>query len=432
MAMNTPAQWYNAVVRDCGLSRRTFQLSQGNIVVGTDSASLWNIFDAVPPLSFENYNPARGNLFSNNYGAIISSLKDAPLVGAAVGAWNAAGGYNSVKAFDNTIFNLLADLKKAPGAKVVMNLDNQSPDLSDAWTQAETGRPVQLFLSSAEYRAEFFPRPDAGSVVEVQFAHLLTFAAAPLAKIDPLNSGGLKDYKPWYNSAALKLALMDQGAWNNPDQWRVYFNPQEGSMLRCCTNLIVVDGVTSLTRAARSAAPLRGNSNTDAITTGFWPFSLPSGGVVKKPVATALRMTTALNGVPIEDSAGAVVIESKEGNPLILGVNVQPLREYLGAGTRTNPGSIIVRNEGWFYARFSCTYQKDGKLVSEKSENFDRGTSFSIELPGDASDISITIEEMYSLLPEKWSTILATNFAAPVNKSYEVYGTTLDANWREL
>src|SRR4051812_46681979 len=101
--MSDSAKWYNAVVRDCGLNAVTFQLAQGNIAIGTDSTSLWDIFDAVPPDSIGNYNPAQGNLFSTNYGAIITSLKADGLVAAAVEAWNAAGGFESVKAFDKTI-----------------------------------------------------------------------------------------------------------------------------------------------------------------------------------------------------------------------------------------------------------------------------------------------------------------------------------------
>ena len=116
MTMNDPAKakWYNAVARDCRLSDKTFQLSQGNIVVGTDLTSLWDILDAVPPDSFENYNPERGNFFSTNYGAIINSLVEVDaLVKQAVQTWEAAGGFNSLKAFDKTIADLTADLKSA-------------------------------------------------------------------------------------------------------------------------------------------------------------------------------------------------------------------------------------------------------------------------------------------------------------------------------
>jgi hypothetical protein len=66
------------------------------------------------------------------------------------------------------------------------------------------------------------------------------------------------------------------------------------------------------------------------------------------------------------------------------------------------------------------------------SETFDRGTSKSIQIPADARDIVLIIEEMYLTLPEKWSTVLTTSFTQPVEKRYEVYGTTLDAKWREL
>ena len=297
-----------------------------------------------------------------------------------------------------------------------MKLDGELPDLGNAWTQTDTGRPVQLFRSLSGNPTG--PPPRAGTVVEVRFTRLLTFGAGPLAKLNPLNDG-LKNCKPWYNSAALKRALDDPDAWNNPKRWGDYFNAQKGSMLRCCASLVVVDGVTTVTRPASSAAAMQRNSNTGAITAGFWPFSIPPGGLAKQ---LAMR--------PLDD--GGVAMESKLGNPLILGVNVQTLSRYLVAAAEGRPGSVLVRNEGWFYARFSVGYQQNGKRVFNQSGNFDRGTSFSIQIPSDASDILLVIEEMYLPLPEKWSTVFTANFSEPVDKSYEVYGTTLDAKWREL
>jgi hypothetical protein len=153
---------------------------------------------------------------------------------------------------------------------------------------------------------------------------LLTFAAGPLAKANPLNPD-LTNCKPWYNNAALKLALDDPASWNSPNGWNIYFDPRRGSMLRCCTSLVVVDGVKTITASAAA----RDRRNNGAATVGFWPFSIPSR---EQPLMRIL-------------GDGKVTIESEEGNPLILGVNVQCLPKYLGAAcSKTDHGSILVRN----------------------------------------------------------------------------------------
>src|SRR5262249_976836 len=68
-------QWYNAVVNGCGLSPTNFQLYQTHLPLGNLSEDLWHIFDAVPPLSINQYyNPSQFNLLSQNYGAVVNHL----------------------------------------------------------------------------------------------------------------------------------------------------------------------------------------------------------------------------------------------------------------------------------------------------------------------------------------------------------------------
>lgn len=75
-AMQTlTAQWYNAVVSGCGLDPTTFQLAQGFQQLGSTSEALWNMFDAIPPVSLSHYwNPAELSNFSSVYGGVINNL----------------------------------------------------------------------------------------------------------------------------------------------------------------------------------------------------------------------------------------------------------------------------------------------------------------------------------------------------------------------
>lgn len=319
--MNQAAQWYKALVRDCALSPASFQLANGNIPIGAVSTALWSMLDVVPPDSIENYDPDPASVFSSGYGAILTSLNASPLVTAAQQSWHAAGGFTAVKAYDRTKADLDYVLPRAPGATVTMTVGKDTPDLRDTWATGAGNTTTSLFLqpgATAGRRAASSPPP--GSTVEVTFDHVLSFPAAPLSKVDLLNVD-LKSYMPWYNDAALKLALADRTAWTDPKQWRVFFGAGTGSMLRRITGLVIVDGVRTVTRPPVTAA-LRSTPGDfqDTIPQpnepiGFWPFDVPplvpSSNPPVRPMVAA--------GSP------GVTFSSKPGNPLLLGVNVKSL-----------------------------------------------------------------------------------------------------------
>ncbi|MDN5870232.1 MAG: hypothetical protein L0H73_05870 [Nitrococcus sp.] len=332
--MTEAARWYNAVVRYCGLSAASFQLTSGNIPLGTTSTALWSIFDMVPPDAFENYNPAPGNSFSTNYGAILTALKPGGLASAALASWNNAGGFDAVKAYDRTVTDLRNGLNGVPGATVSFVVGKDSADLSGAWAQQGSETEGGLFRRSSQgsTRRVVPPPLQPGTVVEVRFDHVLTFVAGPLSKKNPLDVE-LRNYKPWYNSAALKLALDDRRAWCDPSHWPTYFKAGTGSLLRCITSIVVVDGVTSITRPAAASKtlevelPTPGIKPNDPATddVGFWPFAI-SPDERNEP-----RLELA--ALP----SGGVTIVSKPGNPLLLGVNVQSISASLGATVMISP-----------------------------------------------------------------------------------------------
>jgi len=69
-------QWYNAIVTGLSLSPNNFQLFQGTESTGATSDWIWNILDAIPPKSINNYyNPSQTNNFSQDYQAVIAQLK---------------------------------------------------------------------------------------------------------------------------------------------------------------------------------------------------------------------------------------------------------------------------------------------------------------------------------------------------------------------
>ncbi|MFT5751735.1 MAG: hypothetical protein ACI86L_001239, partial [Dokdonia sp.] len=68
-------QWYHSLIAGLSLDAQTFQLYQGSASLGSQSEWLWNVLDAIPPESINNYyNPIQANLFSQNYAAVIGQL----------------------------------------------------------------------------------------------------------------------------------------------------------------------------------------------------------------------------------------------------------------------------------------------------------------------------------------------------------------------
>jgi hypothetical protein len=72
------AKWYSAVCTACNLDPSTFQLVQGALPVPMNASGttyLWQILNSIPPQAVNQfYADSQGNLFSQNYAAVINSL----------------------------------------------------------------------------------------------------------------------------------------------------------------------------------------------------------------------------------------------------------------------------------------------------------------------------------------------------------------------
>ncbi|MGI4734862.1 MAG: hypothetical protein ACRYG7_06730 [Janthinobacterium lividum] len=373
------AQWYNAVVGGLGLDTNTFQLVQGVEPLGTTSETLWNIFDAVPPLSVTSYyNSGQSNVFSSDYGAVLANLipqnsnsfqndmgdyysqwttylatnPAMPATGgilqlfqnwsqmhmppdqaqqcytdyqqisqgtvpAAMTMWLAAGGATGAqKAYNATINQLKSALQSTSGKSFTMDSATASSDLSQTWAQADTSGYFDFFSgdASGQYSSLSQQMTSAGITIEADFQRVVTFTAAPLAKVstDPI----LSQYQPWYSSAALNMAYQtpDNTVWRpTHPNWNDTFGPS-GNMLRTTSALVVVDGVTITTTANTQFSSSDQQQFQAAVSGGFFPFfeASASGGWSHQATFS---------------SSGAVTITSKSmlGNPIVLGASVTPI-----------------------------------------------------------------------------------------------------------
>jgi hypothetical protein len=92
-------------------------------------------------------------------------------------------------------------------------------------------------------------------------------------------------------------------------------------------------------------------------------------------------------------------------------------------------GSILVRCEGGYTARFSISYIFNGKEFSNHADGISLGVNKSLAIPAGATNIHLKVEEMWGF---GWSTIFTKDFAKPVIKQYKVYNTTLDPKYAEI
>lgn len=371
------AQWYNAIVTGCGLDPATFQLVQGAAPLGTTSEQLWNVFDVVPPLSVSNYyNPSQGNVFSSDYGAVINNLipqnsnafqndmgdyysawttylqaqTSLPAGGVlelfqtwsaihmspnqaqtcytdyqqvaqgviptAVSMWIKAGGMAAQKAYNATIAQLKTQIPSAPSKTVSVNSSTASSDISHTWAKAEASGFFDIFGGggSTSYDQLTMAMSQAGISITASFGNLLTFTAAPLAKLstDPI----LSQYQPWYSSAALNLAYQtpDNTVWNHTHPtWADTFGPT-GNMLRTTSSLVIVDGITISMTSNVGFSSSQQTAFQAAASGGIWPFfEASASGGWSHDVSF--------------DTAGNVTVKSTcpAGNPNILGAIVTPI-----------------------------------------------------------------------------------------------------------
>jgi hypothetical protein len=100
--------------------------------------------------------------------------------------------------------------------------------------------------------------------------------------------------------------------------------------------------------------------------------------------------------------------------------------------TKNAAGSVLVDNNGGFFARFSVEWNDGAERRSRRSGNFPVLASAEIALPVNASKIVVKIEIMTLPAPcETWKVFSTLSFDRPVVKKYVLSGTTFDPILKE-
>jgi len=376
-AMDTlTAQWYNAVVTGLGLSADNFQLYQGPNSAMNTSQDMWNLFNAIPPKSINNYyNPAQLNNFSSSYNLVLGALKvssdanfqncmgdyfmqwknyfkdndpktwDAEGVSSLFTSWamrNAPGqaacvtGLTdvyinpiniAVNKFDSAkgqfAWNKTVDKMKsalAGGAPKSFSLDSktESSSVSHTWANGSTSFFFDIFSfgGGGGYDKLTTKTTSAGLNIDAKFGKVTTFTAGPLESNDP-NNPILSEYSAWYESAALAKAytIKDNTVWNNQSSttWETAFG-SSGFLQRSTSSMVVADGITIKMTSNASYSTSERTEITAAAKAGIWPFFSASGGGGS---TTDVQFT--------DDGRFTATTEIEPGNPQILGILQSPL-----------------------------------------------------------------------------------------------------------
>ncbi len=90
-------------------------------------------------------------------------------------------------------------------------------------------------------------------------------------------------------------------------------------------------------------------------------------------------------------------------------------------------GSIRVKCEGGYVAKFTLAYKLEGAVSEKESGDITIGKSKTIPIPPCATDLSLTVEEHTAF---SWKTIFTKNYNEPVTKCFRVTGTTFSPSYK--
>lgn len=375
-AMETlTAQWYNSLVTGLGLDPQQFQLYQGTNSMASNSQTMWNIFNAVPPTSINNYyDPAQLNQMSSDYNLILEALKasddsdfkkcmgdeynnwqeyfidhlpdelTAVSVSKVFKKWSivfAPSKSSCVSALTKSFINPIAlaiimfekangkyawnqtgaalktALKKGAYKNFTMESKTASSDVSHTWSKGK--RRVFFGIFNKDTSSDKLSQKIASSELSINatFNKMTTFAAGPLAQA-VRDDKELKAFNPWYNSATLSLAYQTKGdkVWNpeKPTTWEKAFG-SDGFLQRIASAIVVADGVTITMSSKSSFSTDEQSKIKNSSSGGCWPFYRGSGESGSETKVTF-----------DDDGKFTITTIIAAGNPQILGILQSPLK----------------------------------------------------------------------------------------------------------
>jgi hypothetical protein len=365
--------FYNALSQGIGFPPGSpFQLIQPSTPLpeGTSDSDLWAYMNNIPPFSLtQNYIQSGGNKFFSDYQALMSALVPTVKVDfrgdigpEAFADWivyvRSLATFPTASQLPQVFFNwavvfypdianvgssdlsvivlepisraqtilsfyttvpptppawtqgyatLRNQLANAPSKQFNVTDVQSSSDVSKSWTKGSNSGFFGLWGSSSSSSTQSETYASKGVSLSASFSRILTFVPSP---------------GPWYDSGAMGLAFANKtgSPWNSKSSinWENTFG-SKGNMQRFAGSTIVVSGmvITAVSTATFSKADQQ--TITQNHGAGLWPF-YSSGGSSGSSTSASFS----------ESGAMTTVITSPVNVPLVIGVNVIPVAEYLG------------------------------------------------------------------------------------------------------
>ena len=142
---------------------------------------------------------------------------------------------------------------------------------------------------------------------------------------------------------------------------------------------------------------------------------------------------------PIITGKNAVYSKSNPGLPIAYTVRFLKDNSLAKMGSQTkyqseecvkyNNGFVGFRHDGAYVAKFEINYTVDGRRKSWKSGNKTAGWQQQLSLPGNAKNVEVKAWAYTGLVWQPTNEIFNKTLNGPDNKTYKVWGTTLNPKW---
>lgn len=291
--------WFNTLATKMHLSTAQFELYPGTAALGSTSAWMWQIFNAIPAKSTDHYYiPQQANTFSFDYSLILGSMRSGAMNDMLNDANLMLSSANGNYVWNKTITNLKSAL--ASGSQLHIDTAINVTYISDSTSGVKNQAVV---------------------IMQVQFNKFTVFYASPYSKADSLNQD-LSLYKPWFDQPVFWQAfnVSDNTVWDpqQPVNWQKAFG-MGGFMQNMCIALVAADGVSM-----KISIEAPGMQNAEGILLSDSSKNSPG----KAPV-----IYTSGNGTDSSyaDNQGNFIysVSIPQGNPVLLGVLVCPMDTFV-------------------------------------------------------------------------------------------------------
>lgn len=306
------------------------------IVVSDKTADqlLWDYFNNIPSDSKSRYIASTGNQFLNNYAGLLSSLT------SPSGNFEDTVGKECVEKWHNYLLH----------APMVITLEDL-PSLFQGWAKANrflsVALPGKAMLEKlvnetvyiAQMKIQLYRNPDGtykNPYWESGISELRKQLGNSLAKSFKMNDLSLTIdasfknvliFTPtpghWYNLKAMALAYKNKNGYpwrpNNSIQWEHTFDPNNGSMSRFTTSLVVVNrmNITVTSQNSYSKTEQDHITNASGGKVSVCPLNIENN----EDIGSDLKFTG--------DGRITVTISSRQGTPIIIGMIVKPIESFI-------------------------------------------------------------------------------------------------------